>query len=115
IIGTPGATFDQVANKGCALSRIEIGKGSAQAMHALDLGTEQVLGHGADLTTQASVGPWFCAGPCRGVAHRRDENGLSRGCHVHPGHPAGTCVACRCTAHLQVWPASHENPYPPEM
>jgi hypothetical protein len=55
IIGTPGAAFDQVANKGRALSRIELGKGSAQAMHALDLGTEQVLGHGADLTTQAPV------------------------------------------------------------
>src|SRR5215469_14234870 len=66
IISTPGAAFDQFANKGRALSRIELGKGSAQAMHALDLGTEQVLGHGADLTTPTSAGPWFCAGPCRG-------------------------------------------------
>jgi hypothetical protein len=37
------------------LSRIELGKGSAQAMHALDLGAKQVLGHGADLTTQTRV------------------------------------------------------------
>jgi hypothetical protein len=55
IIGTPGATFDQVANKGCVLSRIELGKGSAQAMHALDFATEQVLGHGEDLNTQTRV------------------------------------------------------------